>query len=101
MVSAFWKSATLNGLDINQLMRQVSVGNSIGGRVAVVVDNNFPRGLNADGTERVLSVEDIDGSPGKIYAYLVPTKDTRIIWYVGAALKATHSVARLKGLTNV
>lgn len=26
---------------------------------------------------------------------------TRIIWYVGAALKATHSVARLKGLTNV
>jgi hypothetical protein len=75
VVSAFWKSATLNGLDINQLMRQVSVGNSIGGRVAVVVDNNFPRGLNADGTERVLSVEDIDGSPGKIYAYLVPTKD--------------------------
>ena len=26
---------------------------------------------------------------------------TRIIWYVGAALKATHSVARLKGLTNI
>lgn len=26
---------------------------------------------------------------------------TRIIWYVGAALKATHAVARLKGITNV
>ena len=26
---------------------------------------------------------------------------TRIIWYVGAALKATHSVSRLKGVTNI
>lgn len=26
---------------------------------------------------------------------------TRIIWYVGAALKATHAVARIKGITNI
>ena len=25
----------------------------------------------------------------------------RVKWYVGTALKATHSVARLKGVTNI
>lgn len=43
VVSSFWANATLNGLDINMLMRMASAASSIGGRCAVVVDNNFPR----------------------------------------------------------
>lgn len=41
VIRELWENTTLGGFDISQFMRQVSVGNSIFGRVAVVVDNNY------------------------------------------------------------
>lgn len=75
IVQKFWKSTTLNGLTVDQHMRTVSVGNSIGGRVAVVVDNNFPTALDEEGKPVPMSVADLMNSTGKIYSYVVPTKD--------------------------
>lgn len=68
-VKKFWKSATRNGLNIDQLMRGAAVEASIGGRVAVVVDNNAPS--NAD----AISVRDMKANNIGVYAYVVPTKD--------------------------
>lgn len=75
VVQKFWKTTTLNGLSIDQHMRTVSVGNSIGGRVAVVVDNNYPTAVDDEGKPVALSIKDMEGTSGKIYSYVVPTKD--------------------------
>ena len=70
VIRQLWEKTTLGGLDISQFMRQVSVGNSIFGRVAVVVDNNF---APVTGDNR--TVQDEKNSQGKIYAYVVKAPD--------------------------
>lgn len=75
VVKEFWKKATLSGLTISQFMRTVSVGNSIGGRVAIVVDNNFAGGVTEAGKARPLSKAEAREQKFQIYAYLVPAKD--------------------------
>ncbi|SCW95629.1 hypothetical protein [Ancylobacter rudongensis] len=76
----FWKKATLSGLPIDQLMRSASVANSIGGRVAIVVDNNFVNQVEVAGEggqvrRRALSIAEAKQQKFSIYAYLVATKD--------------------------
>jgi len=83
VVADFWKKATLNGLDIDQLMRMASVSNSISGRCAVVVDNNFPvemvEVVEGEGEskprKRSVSVAEAKERNFRIYAYVVPAKD--------------------------
>lgn len=80
LIQDFWKRASLNGLDIAQLMRQVSATKSICGRCAVVVDNNFPASIEvADENglvgERAPSVAEARERGYRIYAYVVPAKD--------------------------
>ncbi|PZR92260.1 MAG: hypothetical protein DI537_13820 [Stutzerimonas stutzeri] len=80
LVTEFWKRATLTGLDISQLMRQVSVGKSVGGRVAVVVDNNFqimtvPGAGGEAPTVRPVSVKEAREQNYRIYSYIVGVKD--------------------------
>jgi hypothetical protein len=80
-VTDFWKHATLTGLDISQLMRQVSVGKSVGGRVAVVVDNNFqvmtvaPATADEAPSVRPVSIKEAREQNYRIYAYVVGVKD--------------------------
>ena len=81
VVADFWKNTTLTGLDIDAYMRTVSVANSIGGRCAVVVDNNFVEAavvVNEDGeveASRPVSIAEAKAAKFRIYAYTVPAKD--------------------------
>lgn len=82
VVKAFWKRATLSGLDIDQLMRAGTSSASIGGRVAFVVDNNLivkpaaeGQVESAGGAARNLSVADAKAANQRIYAYVVPVTD--------------------------
>lgn len=72
-VKKFWNRETKNGLDIDQLMRQGSVANSIGGRSAIVVDNNF-RSVAGVEEDRKVSQREVDEAGFRIYAYVVPAK---------------------------
>ncbi|MFA9261779.1 MAG: hypothetical protein ACEQSB_00265 [Undibacterium sp.] len=67
IVKNFWKSATISNFDVSQFMRLVGASNSIAGRVAVVVDNNFKEGA--------VSIAEAKESFSKIYAYEVTAKD--------------------------
>lgn len=80
IVNAFWKKATKGGASVGQLMRLVSVGNSVGGRVAIVVDNNFRaevevEGIDGQTTTRPVSIAEAKAQKYQIYAYTVPVKD--------------------------
>lgn len=81
IVNDFWKKATKAGASVGQLMRLVSVGNSVGGRVAIVVDNNFcaqvevETGKNGETVKRPVSVAEAKKQKYQIYAYTVPVKD--------------------------
>jgi hypothetical protein len=68
MLKQFWNSATRSGLSIDQLMRNASTSASIGGRIAVVVDNNKPNVVDAEAS---LSEKQVEESNAKIYAYTV------------------------------
>lgn len=70
-VRAFWKNATLSGLDINQLIRASSTANSQTGRVAIVIDNNMPK---TDG-DRKLSRAEAGELKARVYGYVVQTED--------------------------
>jgi hypothetical protein len=75
-VKEFWKSSTLKGLGVDHLMRKSSVGNSIGGRVAVVVDNNFiTEVVGTNGKLRVATQAESKKAGGRVYAYVVSAKD--------------------------
>lgn len=63
----FWDHATLDGANIDSLMRQVSVLSSIAGRVWIAVDSMQPDG--------VISIADSKLSRSKIYAYLIRQQD--------------------------
>lgn len=65
-VKAFWKQATRNGLSIKDFARQISKKTSIFGRVAVVVDNNAPEGVEK------MSKAEAKELGIKTYAYIVP-----------------------------
>jgi hypothetical protein len=81
VVNDFWKNATLAGANIDQLMRLVSVSNAVGGRVAVVVDNNFKAqvevvGEGADAPKtRPVSVAEAKQQNFRTYAYTVGIRD--------------------------
>lgn len=71
-LQAFWKSCSLSGFTIDQFVRSGSTRNSVQGRVAVVVDNNFdiPDPEQETVTERIA-----ERATGKVYAYVVGVKD--------------------------
>lgn len=75
LVKKFWAKATLSGLSIDQFMRQVSGMNAVGGRCAVVIDNNFLSTVVAGGEERPPSIAEAEANNFRIYAYVVPAKD--------------------------
>jgi len=70
VISDFWKSATLGGLDIDQFMRQVSSKASRFGRVYIVVDSNR---TESDG--EIVSKADAKAAGFKVYAYVVSPED--------------------------
>jgi len=63
-VKRFWKRATLNGLGIKDLARQISKKASISGRVGIVIDNTTQGQL-------VVSKADEKKSGVRTYAYIV------------------------------
>lgn len=67
-LKAFWAKATRSGLSIDQFLRQASTHASIGGRIAVVVDNNSPVPEEATGS---VSIAQVEQSGAKIYIYSV------------------------------
>jgi hypothetical protein len=71
-VKAFWKNASLSGLDIDTFMRRVSNASSRFGRVYVVVDSTRTATESVDG---VRSVEDEKEAGGRPYAYIVRPQD--------------------------
>ena len=75
VVTQFWDKATRGGVSIDQLMRLVSVGNSTGGRVAIVVDNNFQGQVETEAGVRPVSIAEAKQQNFRIYAYTVPVKD--------------------------
>jgi len=70
-VKQFWKRATIAGQGIEQLMRSASTSNSIGGRCAIVIDNNYtpPEGATA------VSVAEAKKQKLRIYGYVVGAED--------------------------
>jgi len=70
VINALWGATTLGGHNISQFMRQVSIGNSVFGRVAVVVDNNFAPLIEGNRT-----LKDEREAQGRIYAYMVKAPD--------------------------
>lgn len=75
-VKEFWKKTTLTGLDIDQFMRSSSSKSSIGGRVAIVTDNNLRVEIDAEtGRPRQLSVEEAKLQKARIYSYVVEPED--------------------------
>jgi hypothetical protein len=80
IVKKFWKKTMRGGANIDALMRMVSVSNSTGGRVALVVDNNFQATVEVsagDGATkpRPVSIAEAKAQNYQIYAYTVPVKD--------------------------
>lgn len=71
----FWTKATRSGQGINELIRLVSTQNSLVGRVALVVDNSMQPSFDEDGTQRKMSVAEVEQSKGMIYAYVVMPRD--------------------------
>lgn len=65
-VKKFWKRATRNGLTIRDFARQISKKTSIFGRIAIVVDNTAPAGVEnmSKAQAKELGV--------RTYAYIVP-----------------------------
>lgn len=77
-IKKFWANTTLNGLNIDQFMRTVSIANSVGGRCAVVVDNNFVAPttvVDGKAVSKPVSVADAKAQNYRIYAYVVSAKD--------------------------
>jgi hypothetical protein len=72
-VTAFWKAAMRGGAGIKTLMREASVKASIGGRTAIVVDNNFPSNVDEEGNRIPVSISAMQGH--RVYAYCVPVTD--------------------------
>lgn len=71
----FWTRTSLSGMPIEQFMRLVSTTNSIFGRVAVVVDNNYKvSGLTTE-ENRPLSEEEAKTLDTRVYAYVVQAPD--------------------------
>lgn len=62
----FWKSASKNGRDINDLMRQASQRSSVQGRIAVVIDSNVQAPLTNLAEQKKVGA--------KIFAYVVRTE---------------------------
>jgi hypothetical protein len=81
VVNQFWKKTTRGGMGIDQFMRLVSVANSVGGRVAIVVDNNFQAEVEVASGEggatvtRPVSIAEAKAQNYRIYTYTVPVKD--------------------------
>ena len=75
VVKEFWKRATLSGLSIDQLMKSSSTKNSIGGRVAIVIDNNMLPRVDEKGKPIKMSVAEAKRQNSRIYGYLVPAED--------------------------
>ena len=93
VITEFWENATKGGSSISQLMRLVSVMNSVSGRCALVVDNNYkpithvsPEGPDETSgpvmsgeidvvPDRSLSVAEARDQNMRIYAYTVPIRD--------------------------
>lgn len=67
-VKNFWKKATRSGLSVDQFIRDASTKASLGGRIAVVIDNNAP--IAVDETSSI-SVAQAEKSGALIYAYSV------------------------------
>lgn len=67
-VLQFWKSATLNGLDIDTFMRRVSNASSRYGRVWVVVDTTLT-------SSDIVTVADRKQAAGRPYCYIVRPQD--------------------------
>lgn len=67
VVKSFWQRSTLNNLNIDQVMRLASTGNSIYGRVGVVVDTNRREGA--------VTVAEAKKNGTRIYCYVVPADD--------------------------
>lgn len=65
----FWARAMRSGQGIDELMNLASTGNSLNGRVAVVVDSSVP----ANGA--VVSQKEAEEGTGFVYAYVVMPKD--------------------------
>lgn len=74
-VKEFWKRATLSGLDIDQIMRTASSESSVGGRIAIVVDNNLAVESDAEGRAKQLSVAEQREQNSRIYVYTVGPED--------------------------
>ncbi len=74
-LKTFWAKSTRSGVSIDQLMRQVSVMNSIFGRVALVVDNNFKPAVDEEGNVLPTSIADVEKSGARCYAYIVTAPD--------------------------
>lgn len=68
----FWKRCTRSGLNIDQFMKIAATEASLGGRIAVVVDNNRPATVETkDGETRPLSRSDDEEGNYRTYAYTV------------------------------
>lgn len=72
-VNKFWKNSMKNGRGIDQLIKEAALKSSVGGRAAVVVDNNFAPLVDEDGNQVQASESDIDEV--KIFSYVVPVVD--------------------------
>jgi len=70
IINDLWNATTLGGHNISQFMRQVSIGNSVFGRVAVVVDNNFAPLVQGNRT-----LKDERETAGHVYVYMVKAPD--------------------------
>lgn len=71
VVTKFWSAATLAGQSVDQLMRSASTANSVCGRVAVVVDNNYV----AEPDARPISEREAEDRNIRAYAYIVQAPD--------------------------
>lgn len=68
----FWKRCTRSGLNIDQFMKIASTEASLGGRIAIVVDNNRPATVETVGGEtRPLSKADEEAGNYRTYVYTV------------------------------
>jgi hypothetical protein len=70
-VTAFWKNATLSGLDMDAFARRISNATSRYGRVWVVVDSTF----KAPEGEVITTIGDKAAAGGRPYAYIVRPQD--------------------------
>ena len=71
-LKAFWKQATRSGLNIDQFMKIAATQASIGGRIAVVVDNNMPAAVETEsGEARAMSQQEAEDAKIRAYAYTV------------------------------